>query len=274
MSISYYHKISLLSSMTHFCCCCVWVWNLPSWLTKLSTKVVGTSSHNNIVCLSGVSWYGTVWWMRVGNYSQLPSISAFSTDLKRIETPHRLFRDLGAGKTFTTRWSGGTQWQISSLSPRLSPCWSSGNHYRRLFERQSKVLTAKSMAELLGARSGTAGGVGWASINTGCFRVGCSRCWQRLARLRETCYHSWDTDLAVARVQKVLMICTCWAKTHHLFLLCKWNYWWNWGEVVADQSSRMRRRSTARTCWITSDRLSSWASGISLRNNQHPFSLW
>ena len=36
--------------------------------------------------------------------------------------------------------------------------------------------------------------VGWASTNTGRFRVCCSRCWPRQARLRKTCYHSWDHD--------------------------------------------------------------------------------
>ena len=41
---------------------------------------------------------------------------------------------------------------------------------------------------------------GRASINTGRFRVGGSRCWPRLARLRETCYHPCCTDLA--RVKK------------------------------------------------------------------------
>ena len=56
--------------------------------------------------------------------------------------------------------------------------------------RQSKDLTAKSMAKLLGPRSCTA----WASTNTGCFRVGGSRCWQRPARLRKMCSHSYDTD--------------------------------------------------------------------------------
>ena len=40
--------------------------------------------------------------------TQLPSILAPSTDLLRIQTLHSLFTDLGADKTFTTCWSGGT----------------------------------------------------------------------------------------------------------------------------------------------------------------------
>ena len=46
-------------------------------------------------------------WMRVDIVSAMSSISAFLTDLKRIQTPHSLFWDFGADKTFTTRWSGG-----------------------------------------------------------------------------------------------------------------------------------------------------------------------
>ena len=38
------------------------------------------------------------------------------------------------------------------------------------------------------------GQVGLASTNTGCFRVSCSRCGPRPARLRKTCYHSCYTD--------------------------------------------------------------------------------
>ena len=36
---------------------------------------------------------GAVWGMRVGNNSVLASILASSTDIKRIQTPHILFRD-------------------------------------------------------------------------------------------------------------------------------------------------------------------------------------
>ena len=41
-----------------------------------------------------------VWTNRVGNDSPLASISASSTDLKRIQTPHSLKRDFSADKTF------------------------------------------------------------------------------------------------------------------------------------------------------------------------------
>ena len=48
-----------------------------------------------------------VWGMRIDIVSVMSSISAFLTDLKRIQTPHSLFWGFRADKTFTTRWSGG-----------------------------------------------------------------------------------------------------------------------------------------------------------------------
>ena len=48
-----------------------------------------------------------VLWIRVDIVSAMSSISAFLTDLKRIQTPHTLFWDFWADKPFTTIWSGG-----------------------------------------------------------------------------------------------------------------------------------------------------------------------
>ena len=64
--------------------------------------------------------------MRVGINSPVSSISAFSTDLKRIQTLHSLFRDFGADKTF---YNPLVRRQSSSLSPsslshpRLPAAW-------------------------------------------------------------------------------------------------------------------------------------------------------
>ena len=41
------------------------------------------------------------------------------------------------------------------MGPSLSPCLSSGNHSLRLFLNTSKVLTAKSITQLLGQHSST-----------------------------------------------------------------------------------------------------------------------
>ena len=56
-----------------------------------------------------LSWHsvsGPVWWIRVDINLELSSISSFSTDLNRIQTPHSLFWDFRADKTFTIRRSG------------------------------------------------------------------------------------------------------------------------------------------------------------------------
>ena len=49
------------------------------------------------------------------------SILAFSTDLKRIQTPHRLFWDFGTDKTLTTRWSGDTALAEFKFKSKFNP---------------------------------------------------------------------------------------------------------------------------------------------------------
>ena len=125
----------------------------------------------------------SVWWMRVGINSLLSSISAFSTDLKRIQTPHRLFWGFEADKTSTTHWSG---WRVQVWAPTghlaITP-----KGYSRI---QSKILTAKSMAKLFGQCSGTAWAGHKGKHNERQFRVSSSCCWPQQARLRKMCYHS------------------------------------------------------------------------------------
>ena len=60
--------------------------------------------------------------------------------------------------------------------------------------RQSKVSTAKSMAELLGQHSCTAWAVWTSEIKRRAYLVCASRYGQRPARLKKECYHSRDTD--------------------------------------------------------------------------------
>ena len=89
------------------------------------------------------------------------------------------------------------EFKTSSLIPSLSPCLSSGNHSRRLFQKTIEGFDCKINGQALGAalqhRLGGSDGRA-ASANIWCFRVCCSRCWQRPARLKKTCYHSFDTD--------------------------------------------------------------------------------
>ena len=67
------------------------------------------------------------------------------------QTPYSLFRDFGANKTLPTHWSGVSVQVWVQVLP-LQVTWQSFLYSRR----QSKVLTAKSMAELLLQRSCTA----------------------------------------------------------------------------------------------------------------------
>ena len=43
------------------------------------------------------------------------------------------------------------RWQSSSLSPSLSPCWSSGNHFKRLFQKIINGFDYKINGRALGA---------------------------------------------------------------------------------------------------------------------------
>ena len=129
-----------------------------------------------------------VWWMWVDIDSMLSSISAFQMDLERIQTPHSLFWDSWAEKTFYNLLFTDIQAaeiKFESNLASLSPCLSSGNHSWRLFQKPIKGFDCK-MAKLLGQHSGTLAQL-WlvwlASTNTGCFNVCCSHCGHnRLAR--------------------------------------------------------------------------------------------
>ena len=91
--------------------------------------------------------------VRVGIESLLSSISAFSTDLKSIQTPHSLFRDFGADKTFTTRCSGA---RVQVLVQVRAPAFHLKITPEGYSRRQTKVLTTKSMIKRMGQCSGTA----------------------------------------------------------------------------------------------------------------------
>ena len=94
--------------------------------------------------------------MRVGIDAQLSSISAFSTDLKTLEQ----IKPIGQAAEFKFE---------SKLEP-LQVIWQS--FPKAYLTRQSKVLTAKSIAELLGPRSNTA----WAGRTGKHIQTACRIC--------------------------------------------------------------------------------------------------
>ena len=132
-----------------------------------------------------------VWWMRVeiDSGSQLSSISAFW----KVQTPQRLFWDFWPDKTITTSWSGS--------KVQVAPAGHLAITFKGYSRRQSKVLTAKSNAELLGSTPALLEMFWLASTNKGSFLVGRSCCWQRQAHFGKTCYHSCDTDSVLESVR-------------------------------------------------------------------------
>ena len=152
-----------------------------------------------------------------------------TTDLKRIQTPQNLFRDFGADITFTTRWSADrVQVWVHVRGPADPVANTPGGYSKRQSKLLSKVLTAKSMAELLRPRAGTAGRVGRRRA-TARFQLGSSRCGLRQARFKKTCSHYGDTDLI--RECKFLAVTTDFFFSH-----VKWNFRWISREYVTDQS--------------------------------------
>ena len=108
--------------------------------------------------------------MRVDLISAMSLISVFLMDLKWIQTPHSLFwdSDFRADKTFTTRYS--------------SPCQASGNHSRRPFQKTIEGLEGKINGQALGATLWHWHCLRWSDKH---FRVCCSRCGPRPARLKK-----------------------------------------------------------------------------------------
>ena len=113
----------------------------------------------------------------------LAPISASSTDLKRNQTPHSLFRSFRADNPFQLV-DQETEFNLESkLKQVLAPV----NHLAITPEgcsrRHSKVLTAKSLAKLLGQLSSTLWLV--TRLNKGCYQVCSSHCWPQHACFRQ-----------------------------------------------------------------------------------------
>ena len=79
--------------------------------------------------------------------SLLSTILAFSPHLKRIQTQHSLFWDFWADNLYNQL----VRWQSSSSSPSSSPCLSSGNHPRRIFQKTIEGFNCKIDGQALGA---------------------------------------------------------------------------------------------------------------------------
>ena len=114
------------------------------------------------------------WGMSVGNDPHLASISASSTDLKRIQTAHNLPSDFGAGQ--------GRQAAESRFGSKFKPlpviCQSL---LKAVPEDNRRFWLQNQCGELLGPRASTSLATWRASSNRGRSRVGGSRCRPQLA---------------------------------------------------------------------------------------------
>ena len=147
----------------------------------------------------------------------LISTHSFFSVLKRIQTPHSWFWDFRAE---TTRWSGCRVQVWVQVWPPACHLAITPKGYSR---RQSKVLTAKSMAKLLGPRSGTA----WAG-RTGEHKHRAFP--SRRQSLRAATGSLEENMLPLLRywlssiVKKVLMLRRYWAMTTDFFFIGKWSF--------------------------------------------------
>ena len=111
--------------------------------------------------------------------------------------------------------------------------------------RQSKDLTAISMAKLLGPRSGSA-----CAGRTGEHKHRAFP--SRRQSLRAATGSLEENVLPLLRywlsstVKKVLKLCRYW---RHIFFIGKWKFKWNQPEVVADQSRAARAHRFAQSCY-------------------------
>ena len=142
-----------------------------------------------------------------------------STDLRRIQTPHSLFRAFRSSKIFTICWSRQSSCRIQVWVQLWAPAGHLEITPQYYFRRQLKVLGAKSMAEPLGQRSSTA----WADMTSKHKHRVFPTWWQSLLAAtgsleEKKCRHSCKIDLVQESI-KVYMLWEFLAKTTEFFLM-------------------------------------------------------
>ena len=134
--------------------------------------------------------------------------------------------------------------QTFTIVTRCSGCrvqdwvlvWASACHLatpKEYTRRQLKSLTANQWlsSELLRQSSGELGldrRTTWTSTNTRCFLVCNSCCWPQQACLRKRCYHCWLSSRVKNGFYALQIL------NHDNPLYVKWNFQWNWQEVVTN----------------------------------------
>ena len=161
--------------------------------------------------------------MRLWNHFLQASISAISTDLKRIQTSRDFFRDLRAekpnqlvGQAAEFKFESKVIWQ--SL-PQAIP------KDNRSFQLQNQASWAALRHRLRGSR------------------VCCSRCWKRPARLRKKSYYSAILAQFETEIQNGFNTVQIRALKSHQWQICfsMWNeiltdFAKSFSELITDQS--------------------------------------
>ena len=134
--------------------------------------------------------------------------------------------------------------------------WASACHLatpKDYSRRQLKSLTANQWlrSELLGQSSGELGldrRTTWTSTNTRYFLVCNSCCWPQQACLRKRCYHCWLSSRVKNGFYALQIL------NHDNPLYVKWNFQWNWQEVVTNQSSFITNFNLLIMHWFLSSK--------------------
>ena len=171
-----------------------------------------------------------------------PQFQRFQLTLTRIQTPHRLFCGFGAHKTFTPHWSDGRVWVHVQAPAALLVIWQLLQRAipdSRRYSRQSKVLAAKSITKPMGQRSCTAW-AGQTPTDEQAQTQGISKTSAVAAASDWLAWgkHATTLPILTPRVKKVFMLYKY--RPGLLLFICfhvKWNFLFNWQEVVANQSS-------------------------------------
>ena len=127
------------------------------------------------------------------------------------------------------------EFKFESKFEPLQVIWQS---LRRLFQKVIEGLNFKRQYQWpssWGSSPALLVLVGQASTNAGRF-LGSSRCGQRQARLKKTCYHSCNTDSIQESTRSQWFVYFLQRLVTFSFHV-KWKFWWNWREVVANLSS-------------------------------------
>ena len=207
------------------------------------------SANGKALALSAGEWRKSLLWLillarhrpfraiSVGMFAS-PGSNSASTDLRRMQTLHSSCCDFGGDNTFTTRWSGG---KVQVLSPSLSPCQSSGNHYEGCSRRHLKKINGWPLSGI--ALAGQTG--------EHRHRVFLSQ-WLSLRATTSLFYEKVLSILRYwlsSRVKRFWWFVNLGPLRRHFFVMWKENFQLKWPNHITEQSS---------ACWMAWSFIGLW----------------